>query len=406
MAEKPIYAAGLDLGSTTTRLVVCALEEGQLRLAACASAPAEGWVKGRIFNQRAITGSVLAALGDAEAAAGIPIESVVVGMGGPVIRGANSRGVLDMDFVREIDQRDINRVVDRARRVQLQEDRMLLQLFPQDFVVDEHPGHRDPRRMEASRLEINVHLVMTSVQEHAALVTAVNHAHLSVEETIFEGLASCYAAVLPEERREGIAIVDIGAHSTEMVVYYGDAMHLASTIKICGDHFTRDLAQGLCLSFEDAELVKLEYGSALAESGASNVVVDLPMPESREHRHAELRFINEILQARAEELFRFVHSELARVGMEHALTGGVFLTGGGARMPDLCDVAERILQCQTRFGLPDRTRDGQVATGIQGWPEERNDPEWSVAAGLAMYSAKLRVQEQRATAGWLGKLLK
>ena len=112
--------------------------------------------------------------------------------------------------------------------------------------------------------------------------------------------------------------------------------------------------------------------------------------------HAPRRFINEILQARAEELFGFVRSELARAGMEHALIGGVFLTGGGAKLPELCDVAERILQCQARFGLPD---------GIQHWPESMEDPEWSVAAGLAMYSAKLKTQEQRATRGFLGKIL-
>ena len=106
------------------------------------------------------------------------------------------------------------------------------------------------------------------MQEHNALVGAVNQAHLAVEETVFEALAACYAAVLPEDRREGIAVVDIGAQSTELVVYYGDAMYLASTVRICGDHFTRDLAQGLCLSFEDAELVKLEYGCALAESSS------------------------------------------------------------------------------------------------------------------------------------------
>jgi cell division protein FtsA len=397
MARKPIYATGLDIGSTKTRLMVCVLEEGRLRLVGCGSVASQGWLKGRIFDQRAVTGSILAALSEAEAAAGTSIESTVVGMGGSTVRGANSRGVLEMGYLREIDQRDINRVVDRATRVQLQEDRMLLQLFPQDFVVDEHPGHRDPRKMEAARLEINVHLVMASVQEHTALVTAVNQAHLTVEETIFEGLASCYAAVLPEERRQGVAVVDIGAQSTEMVVYYGDAMHLASSLKICGDHFTRDMAQGLCLGFEDAELVKLEYGAALAESSAENAMVDLPTPENREHRHAQRRFINQILQARAEELFRFVRSELTRVGMEHALIGGVFLTGGAARLPELCDVAERVLQCQARFGLP---------AGIRHWPESMDDPEWCVAAGLAMYSAKLKAQEQRATRGLLGKLLK
>ena len=397
MAAKPIYAAGLDAGSGKTRLVVCTLEDGRLRFLGCSAVPSQGWLKGRIADQRAVSASILAALGQAEAAAGTAIESVVVGLGGPTIRGANSRGVLELGYVREIEQPDINRVVNRASHVQLQEDRMLLQLFPQDFVVDDHPGHRNPRKMLAARLEINVHIITCSVQEHNALVGAVNQAHLAVEETIFEALGACYAAVLPDERREGIAVIDIGAQSTQLVVYYGDALHLASTVRICGDHFTRDLAQGLCLSFEDAELVKLEYGAALAEPSPDNVLVDLPTPENREHRHATRRFVNQIIEARAEELFRFVRSELSRVGMDRALMGGVFLTGGGARLPDLCDVAERVLQCQARFGLP---------FGIQDWPETMNDPEWSTAAGLAMYSAKLKAQERRATAGWLGKLLK
>jgi cell division protein FtsA len=397
MAGKPIYAIGLDVGSSKTRLVVCLLEEGRMRLLGCGSVVSQGWQKGKIFDHRKVTESVLAALSEAEATSGIPVESAVVGVGGPTIRGANGRGALDLGYLRAIDQRDINRVVDRSMRVQLPEDRLLLQLFPQDFVVDGHPGHRDPRHMEAARLELNVHLVMASVQEHNALVGAVNHAHLTVEETVFEGLAACYAAVLPEERREGIAVVDIGAQSTEMVVYYGDSMQLSSSLKISGDHFTRDLAQGLCLSFEDAELVKLEYGGALETSSAENAFVDLPTPEDREHRHAHRRFINQILEARAAELFRFVRSELGRVGMEHALNGGAFLTGGGAKLPDLLDVAERELKCQTRFGRP---------VGIEHWPEYMNDQEWSTVAGLAMYSAKLKVQEQRVAAGWLGTFLK
>ena len=254
MAGKSIIAAGLDVGSNTTRLIVCALEKGRLRLIGCGSVPSQGWLKGKIFDQRAVTESILVALSEAETTAGIPVGSAVVGIGGPTVRGGNNRGVLEMGYVREIEQRDINRVVDRATRVQLQEDRMLLQVFLQDFVVDEHPGHRSPRKMEAARLESNVHLVMASVQEHTALVTAVNHAHLMVEETVFEGVAASYAAVVPEARREGIAVVDIGAQSSEMVVYYGDSMHMATHVKICGDHFTRDLAQGLCLGFEDAEL--------------------------------------------------------------------------------------------------------------------------------------------------------
>jgi cell division protein FtsA len=276
---------------------------------------------------------------------------------------------------------------------------MVLQLFPKDFVVDGQPGHGDPRKVLASQLEINVHLVTASVQEHNALVGAVNQAHLVVEETVFEALAASYAAVLPEDRREGIALVDIGAESTELVVYYGDAMHLASTVRVCGDHFTRDLAKGLRLSFEEAELVKMEYGCALSAGCSANVLVELPTPEDREPREERWKVVSRILEARAVELFRFVRSEFARVGMDRALDGGVFLAGGAAKLPDLLDVADRVFECQTRYGLP---------IGILDWPAEMNDPEWTTAAGLAMYSAKLKdkTEQERETAGWLGKILR
>ncbi|HEY2015276.1 MAG TPA: cell division protein FtsA [Bryobacteraceae bacterium] len=398
MAVKPIYAVGLDAGSRKTRMVICILEERRLRLLGCATAESQGWLKGKIADQKAVTGSILAALREAEAVAGISVESAVVGMGGPTVRGASGRGVVELGHVREVEQRDVTRVVDRASRVQLQEDRMVLQMLQQDFVVDDHPGHRDPRKMLASRLEINVHLITASIQEHNNLLGAVNQAHLSVEETVFDALAACYSAVLPEERREGIAVVDIGAQSTEMVVYHGDAMHLASPVRICGDHFTRDLAQGLCLSFEDAETVKMEFGCARVEDCPENAVVELPSPESREPRQAQRRFVNQILEARARELFKFVRGELARVGMDRALIGGVFLTGEAAKLPDLLEIADQELQCQARYGLP---------FGIQNWPEYLNGPEWATAAGLAMYSAKLKAQDeqQRETAGWLGRLL-
>jgi cell division protein FtsA len=399
MGAKPVYAVGLDAGSRRTRMVICVLENRRIRFLGYSDVESQGWIKGRIADQMAVADSVLTALREAEAMVGASVGSAVVGMGGQTVRGANGRGVVELGHVREVEQRDVNRVVERASRVQLQEDRMVLQMFPQDFVVDDHPGHRDPRRMLASRLEINVHLVTASIQEHNSLVGAINQAHLIVEETVFEALAACYAAVLPEERREGIAVVDIGAHSTELVVYYGDAIHLASTVRICGDHFTRDLAQGLCLSFEDAELVKLEYGGGLSERSLENAIVELPTQDNREPRQAQRKFINQILEARARELFRFVRTELARVGMDRALIGGVFLTGAAARLPDLLDVAQQELQCQTRYGL---------AFGIQDWPESMNDPEWSAAAGLAMYSAKLKAQDehQRESAGWLGKILK
>jgi len=398
MPEQPTYAVGLDAGSSRTRMVVCALEEDRLRLIGCAAVASEGWSKGAIADQQAVARSILAALEEAEKSAGVPIGSVVVGMGGPSLRGANGRGTLELGYPREIQQRDVNRVKERAARVQLPEDRMVLQLYPQDFVVDDQSGHRDPRKMTASRLELNVHLMTAPTRDHNALVGAVNQAHLVAEETVFEAQAAWYAAVLPEERQEGLALIDIGAESTSLVVYYRETMCLAWALRVSAAHFTRDLARGLCISPVDAEQVKIEYGCANAADSPENVRLELPAPEGREPRQAPKKHVDLILESRARELFQLVRGELARVGMEHALTGGIFIAGGGAKLAEIADVAERELGCQSRFGLP---------VGIADWPAVMNDPEWCTVAGLAMYSAKLKEQAERrrAAMGWLSKIL-
>src|SRR5580700_11177218 len=230
MSTKSIFATGVDAGSSQTRCVISLLEDRRLRLVGYGSAPSQGWAKSRIADQQAVSDCVLAAVEEAEAMAGTAIERVVAGMGGLTARGANSRGRLDLGRPREVEQRDINRAMDRAMHIQLQEDRMVLQLLPQDFVVDDHPGFHDPRRMIASVIEANAHLITSSAQEHSNLLGAINGAHLSVDETIYEAIAGCYAAVLPEERREGVAYIDIGAHSTELVCYYGESAQVAQSL--------------------------------------------------------------------------------------------------------------------------------------------------------------------------------
>ena len=399
MEEKPNYAVGLDAGSLHTRFMMGVLEPSGLRLIGFGETESEGWVKGRIADQRAASESILRAVREAELKAQAIAESAVAGVGGPTVRGANSRAAIEVGRKREIEHRDVTRAIERASRVQLHEDRMMLQACLQDFVVDDHPGHRDPRGMIASRIEANMHLVTASVQEHECLVTALNRAHLAAEETVYEGIAACYAAILPEERREGIALLDIGVHSSELSVYYGDSLQLASSIPICGDHFTKDIARGLCTTYEDAVRLKEEYGCAVLGLTADNSLIEVPSREERGAREAPRRLLNQILEARAEELFRLIRRELARVGMDQALMGGIVLCGGGARLNGMCDMAERVLNCQARNGL---------ALGIRDWPEEIDDPVWTTAAGLMMYSAKLksREQAQQRAAGFLGRMLR
>jgi cell division protein FtsA len=388
-------AVGLDAGSAWTRCVICRLEDNRMRFLGCGAVPSQGWQKGLIADQTTVSECMLAALREAERNAQVSVEGAVLGVGGAV-RGANCGGLHDLGRSRAVEQRDVNRAVERALRVTLPEGLVILHMFPQDFVVDGHPGHRDPRRMIAGQIVANVHLVMTSQREHECLVTAVNQAHLAVEETVFEALAACYAAVMPEERREGAAVLNIGAHSSELVVYYGDAMQLAVSLPISGDHFTRDVARGLCIGFEDAAILKHEFGCAQAAGTAENCYVEVA---SREDRDVARRTLNCVLEARALDLFQMVRGELARIGMEGALMGGMFLCGGGAHLEGMCEIAEEVLKCGVCKALP---------VGIQDWPDEICDPAWTTVAGLAMYSAKLKSQHemQKQSYGLLAKILK
>jgi cell division protein FtsA len=406
MSTKSIFATGLDAGSSHTRCVISVLEDQRLRLVGYGSVPSEGWSKSRISDQQAVSDCVLAAVEEAEAMAQTSIETVVAGVGGLTARGANSRGRMDLGRPREIEQRDINRAMDRAMHIQLQEDRMVLQLLPQDFVVDDHPGFHDPRRMMAAVIEANAHLVTISTQEHNNLIGAINRAHLSVDETVYEAIAGCYASVLPSDRREGVALIDIGAHSTEMVCYYGESAQLAASLRICGDHFSRDLAHAFRIPLESAVIVKHEFGGAVSHGTATNSTVELPVNESHGRnghdsaaREAPRKFVNEILESRTVELFEMVRTELERAGMQRALASGLVISGGGALLPGICDVAERVLDCPARIGL---------AQGFLDWPDELNDPAWTTAAGLAMYAARLRSQVdlERQSVGMLGRILR
>jgi cell division protein FtsA len=398
-ANQPsMLAAGVDAGSAFTRCAILLIENARLRLAGYGEVRSQGWDKGRIADHSAVSNSIERAVREAERLAQASIGSAVFGVGGTGICGASGHGGCDIGIPRQIGQGDVNRVVNRAARTQVREDEMILHVAPRDFAVDGRHGHRNPRGMIGSRLEVYVHLVMAPPQEHRALVGAANLAHLAVEETVFEPIAASYAAILPEERCEPVVLIDIGAHSTGLAVYDGEMLVLTSSLPICGGHFTRDVARGLTISPEDAEWLKEQQGSALPDLSGGNGMVELPPAAGRGNREARLADLNLILEARAADLFEFVAHELERAGADQTMMGAV-LTGGGARLPGMCDVAEKVLKCQARNGLP---------VGILDWPAAIDNPSWTTAAGLAMYSARLQLRAEldRKTGSFLTNFLK
>ncbi len=398
MASKAKLTVGLDLGATTTRVVICMLQENSLKFLGYGEAPVQAWSRSRLSDPEALAQSIRFALHEAELRAQVSPDSAVIGMGGSV-SGVNSRGLYEFGRRRDIEADDLRYAVELGARVRLEEDRQVLQICPQDFTLDGRAGYRNPKGMSCARLEANVHVVTASMQDHAALIAAVHQAHLAVDESIFEGIAAGYAAVLPEDRARGVAVIDIGAQSTHLAVYDGDALLLAVAIPVAGDHMTRDVSWLLKVNYEDAENLKKEYGCAITGTSSDSGLIEIPSAEGRGMREASRQQLNEILEARAEEIFERVYAEVLRVGMEQSLLEGAILTGGGARLPGMCDVAERILDCQARNGL---------AVGIEAWPQELDNPTWTTAAGLAMYAGRLRLKREwkRAAPGLVGLVLK
>jgi cell division protein FtsA len=398
VGSKAKLATGLDLGSTCTRAVICAVEENSIKFLGYGEAPVHAWSKSRLNDQGALAESIRFALLEAERRAQASPESAVIGLGGSV-SGANSRGVYEFGRRREIEPDDLRYSVELAARVRLEDDRQILQVCPQDFTIDGRAGYRNPKGVTCARLEANVHVVTGSILEHEGLVSAMHQSHLAVEESIFEGVAAAYAVVLPEDRARGVAVIDIGAQSTHMAVYDGDALLLATSLPVAGDHFTRDVSWLLKVNYEDAENLKHEYGCAITGLASDHSLIEIPSAEGRAPREAPRSQLNEIIEARAEEIFERVYAEILRVGMEQSLLEGAVLTGGGALLTGMCDMAERVLNCQVRNGL---------ATGIENWPDALDTPVWAVAAGLAMYSGRLKLKRdwKRAATGLAGLVLR
>jgi cell division protein FtsA len=387
MPVKAKLAVGIDAGSSRTRCVICEIDEGEIRYLGAGSSPAQGWNRGRIDDGPALTASIKAAVEEAETTAQVLVEGAVIGIGGPAIEATQGRGVYEFSRPRQLEARDLTYAVELASRAQLAEDRTLVHVLPQDFALDGKPGYRRPVGAECSRLEAHAQLITASLTEHQRLIQIFHQAHIAVEETVFEPIAAAYASILPEERSRGVALVDLGAHSTGVAIYDGEAMVGAASLPISADHLTRDvtlglrMSYGLSVSYEDAEVLKREYGCAMLGMSADNALIEVPSPEGRSAQEITRRQLNEILEARAEEVFRFVRRELMRAGMENSLLEGVFLTGGGARLQGMCDLAEMVLNAPAKFGL---------AVGIEDWP--LNDTAWTTAAGLAMYSGRLRLR--------------
>ncbi len=382
MAKRDKYIVGLDIGSTKTCALLAEVDNEQLRFLALGAAESKGLRKGLIVNLDATVSSIRRAVEEAEGVANIPIESAVIGVAGSHVRGVNSRGGVSLGpRARDIERDDVRRAIDAARNVSLPADREVLHVLPHEFIVDAQDGIRDPIGMVGQRLEANVHIVTSSIAATQNLVTAANKAGLLIDDTALEPLASAEACLTQDERDLGCCLLDIGGGTTEVIVYGGGVVRHTSAVAIGGDHFTNDLAVGLRTPIPEAEKIKRRHGCAAAHLLHSDGAIEIASVGDRPPRTIFARNLTEIIEPRAQELLSFIADDLRRAGLDSQIPAGIVMTGGGARLRGLIEIAE------DGFHLPVRLAEPR---GILDLPEQVAQPEYSTVIGLALYAAKAR----------------
>jgi cell division protein FtsA len=372
----------LDIGSEWTRVLAADLNEGALRYCGHGIVESAGMRKGLIADLAPAAKAVKAASEQAERVACVNIDACVVGVGGPHIRGINTNGGIELGGrMREIDKEDVRSAVERARAVERPPDREILHLLPRQFILDDQPGIFDPVGMVGKKLEVDLHIATCSGSALQSAVTCANRAGLEVTEAVLEPIAAAEATLSADERELGVCLLDIGAHSSDLVVLFEGAVAYTASVPIGGQHFTNDLAVGLQMPVSQAEELKCQYGNAVVTAVPQMAEIEINNPRPQTLR---LRTVAEILEPRARELFFYVKKSLRQGGVVDALGAGCVLTGGGALLPGMLDVAESQLQVPARMGVPVR---------LSNMPGELVHPSFSTAIGMLLYAHRTRVNQ-------------
>ena len=370
----------LDIGSAYTRVLAADLNEGALRYRGHGVVESAGMRKGLISDLTPAAKAVKAANEQAEHMARANIDMCAVGVGGPHIRGINTNGGFELGSrMREITREDVRTAVERARAVERPPDREILHLLPRQFILDGQPGIFDPVGMVGARLEVDLHIATCSGSALQSTVTCANRAGLEVTEAVLESIASAEATLSADERELGVCLLDIGAHSSDLAVFFEGAVAHTASVPIGGMHFTNDLAMGLQMPLLQAEELKRQYGHAVVTCVPQLAEIEIQNPQPQTLR---LRAIAEILEPRARELLYFVKESLRQGAEVDALGAGCVLTGGGAMLPGMLDVTESQLRVPARTGLPVR---------LSQMPGELVHPGFATAIGMLLYAHRTRV---------------
>jgi cell division protein FtsA len=376
---KNSYIVGLDIGTKKVAVIIGEVtEDRKIEVIGIGTADSRGLRKGVVVNLEATTSAIKKAQEEAELMAGVEIDSAFVGISGAHIKSFNSRGVIAVSGKnREITREDVRRVLDQSKAVSIPPDREIIHVIPQEFVVDEQDGIKAPLGMSGIKLEVNVHIITSAITSVQNLKSCVERAGIEIEEIVLNQIATSASVLTHDEKELGVGLVDIGAGTTEVAIFERGSLWYTSIIPIGGDNFTNDIAVGLRTPIPEAEKIKKKFGCVSSPATDEQETIEVPsVGKARKARVLSRQILADIIQPRAEEIFRLVDGDIKRMGYEKSLNSGVVLTGGTALLEGLEEVAEEIFDLPVRRGDP---------TGVGGLIDRVSTPDYATSVGLILH---------------------
>ena len=376
---------GLDIGTSKVVAIVGEVTpENEIEVIGIGSHPSRGLKKGVVVNIESTVQSIQRAVEEAELMAGCQIHSVYAGIAGSHIRSLNSHGIVAIRD-KEVTTFDVERVIDAARAVAIPADQRILHILPQEFIIDNQEGIREPIGMSGVRLEAKVHMVTGAVSAAQNIIKCVRRCSLEVDDIILEQLASSYAVLTEDEKELGVCLVDIGGGTTDMAVFTEGAIRHTAVIPIAGDQVTNDIAVALRTPTQHAEEIKIKYACALTQLASIDDTIEVPSVGDRPARRLARQTLAEVVEPRYEELFTLIQAELRRSGFEDLCAAGVVLTGGSAKMEGVVELSEEIFHMPVRLGLPQY---------ISGLVDVVRNPIYSTGVGLLLFGYQNRAMRE------------
>lgn len=372
---------GLDIGTSKVVAIVGEVTvDGEIEIVGLGMHPSHGLKKGVVVNIESTVQSIQRAVEEAELMAGCEIQSVYVGIAGSHIRSLNSHGIVAIRE-REVTSGDLDRVIDAARAVAIPADQRILHILPQEFIIDQQEGVREPIGMSGVRLEAKVHLVTGAVGAAQNIIKCIRRCGLEVDDIILEQLASSYAVLTEDEKELGVCLVDIGGGTTDIAVFTDGAIRHTAVIPIAGDQVTNDIAVALRTPTQYANDIKIKYACALRQLANPEETIEVPSVGDRPPRKLSRQTLAEVVEPRYEELLSLVQAELRKSGFEEAIAAGIVLTGGSSKMEGVIDLAEEIFHMPVRLGVP------QYVSGLS---DVVRNPIHATGVGLLLYGDQHR----------------